>query len=264
MNHFLRDNISLLTIDEIKDYLFSREKLSARELGILKNDRRKGVQRLLSLFLKQREKARSVEKHLHKMMAKERLLRARGYELIAGADEAGRGPLAGPVVAAAVILDPEKNCWAGINDSKQLTAQMREELYAIVAANADAVAVGIAEVPLIDEINIHRASLYAMRLALEKLLPQPEYVLCDGFQVPGVDLPQEAVIGGDALCLSIAAASIVAKVTRDRIMLGYDRIYPGYGFDRNKGYPTAGHREVIKTLGLTPIHRRTFQCEINS
>ena len=260
MGHFLRDNLSSLTINEIKAYLFSKEELSARELSILKSDQRKGVQKLLSSFLKQREKARSEEEHLHKLMAKERLLHEQGYELIAGADEAGRGPLAGPVVAAVVILDPGKNCWAGINDSKQLAPQAREELYEIVTANAKAVAIGVADVPLIDEINIYHASLRAMRLAVEKLLPQPDYVLFDGFNVPGVDLPQEAVIGGDALCLSIAAASIVAKVTRDKIMLEYDREYPGYGFDRNKGYSTAEHREAIKTLGLSPIHRRTFQC----
>ncbi|HHT47547.1 MAG TPA: ribonuclease HII [Firmicutes bacterium] len=260
MGYLPRDNLSSLTINEIKAYLFSKEKLSARELDILKSDRRKGVQKLLSSFLKQRKKARNEEEYLHKLMAKERLLHERGYELIAGVDEAGRGPLAGPVVAAAVILDPGENCWAGINDSKQLTPQVREELYEIVVKNAKAVATAVADVSLIDEINIYHASLRAMRLAVEKLMPQPDYVLFDGFNVPEVYIPQEAVIGGDARCLSIAAASIVAKVTRDKIMLEYDREYPGYGFDRNKGYPTAEHREAIKTLGLSPIHRRTFQC----
>ncbi len=260
MGYLPRDNLSSLTINEIKAYLFSKEKLSARELDILKSDRRKGVQKLLSSFLKQRKKARNEEEYLHKLMAKERLLHERGYELIAGVDEAGRGPLAGPVVAAAVILDPGENCWAGINDSKQLTPQAREELYEIVVKNAKAVATAVADVSLIDEINIYHASLRAMRLAVEKLMPQPDYVLFDGFNVPEVYIPQEAVIGGDARCLSIAAASIVAKVTRDKIMLEYDREYPGYGFDRNKGYPTAEHREAIKTLGLSPIHRRTFQC----
>ena len=260
MGYLPRDNLSSLTINEIKAYLFSKEKLSARELDILKSDRRKGVQKLLSSFLKQRKKARNEEEYLHKLMAKERLLHERGYELIAGVDEAGRGPLAGPVVAAAVILDPGENCWAGINDSKQLAPQAREELYEIVVKNAKAVATAVADVSLIDEINIYHASLRAMRLAVEKLMPQPDYVLFDGFNVPEVYIPQEAVIGGDARCLSIAAASIVAKVTRDKIMLEYDREYPGYGFDRNKGYPTAEHREAIKTLGLSPIHRRTFQC----
>lgn len=254
------DHISLLTISEIKAYLFSKEELTAREISILKNDRRKGVQNLLSSFLKQREKIQSEKERLHKMLTQERLLHRQGYALIAGADEAGRGPLAGPVVAAAVILEPEKNCWYGINDSKQLTPQAREELYEIVVTNARAVATGVVDVPLIDEINIYHASLRAMRLAIEKLVPQPDYILSDGFNIPGVELPQEAVIGGDALCLSIAAASIVAKVIRDNMMREYDKIYPGYGFKSNKGYSTAEHRGAIKTLGLSPIHRRSFQC----
>jgi len=120
--------------------------------------------------------------------------------------------------------------------------------------------VGIVNAALIDRINIYRASLEAMKMAIRQLSPQPYYVLCDGFTVPGVSIPQRAVKGGDAACLSIAAASIVAKVTRDRIMEAYDKLYPEYGFARNKGYPTPEHKEAIRAVGLSPIHRRSFKC----
>jgi len=257
-----RRDFSLWSVDEIKDYLARQEELPPMELHTLMGDSRKGVQKLLSTFLQHREKKLTEIKRLHKMMAREESIRQSGYRLVAGVDEAGRGPLAGPVVAAAVILSPEKaRLMEGINDSKQLPPGRREKLYEIITAAAEAFAVGAVNAALIDKINIFQASLEAMRLAVQQLWPQPHFLLVDGFALPGLTIPQEAVKRGDALCLSIAAASIVAKVARDRIMDNYDRDYPGYGFARNKGYPTPEHKAALKTLGFSPIHRRTFKSE---
>ncbi|MGI5876066.1 MAG: ribonuclease HII [Dethiobacteria bacterium] len=194
------------------------------------------------------------------MRIKENHLINQGYKLIAGVDEAGRGPLAGPVVAAAVILDPKKDdYWSEVKDSKQLSPAQRDRLFKIISLKARSVGIGLVDVALIDKINIYQASLEAMKRAVQQLSPPPHYVLSDGFALPDLDFPNEAVRSGDALCLSIAAASIIAKVLRDNIMQFYDRIYPGYGFARHKGYPTPEHRQALKTLGVSPIHRRTFK-----
>jgi ribonuclease HII len=256
------DHISLWTIEQISTYLDKAEELTSEQMSLLQNDRRKGVQKLLSSYLQQREKVRQEEKRLHNMILKEEFIHRTGYALIAGVDEAGRGPLAGPVVAAAVILNPKRDrIWQGINDSKQLTPQIRDMLFQTILENAEAYGIGIVTASLIDEINIHQASLEAMKLAVEELVPKPDFVLSDGFAIPGLSLPQEAVKHGDALCLSIAAASIIAKVYRDRIMLMYDQVYPAYGFAKHKGYPTWEHREAIKKVGISPIHRRSFKCQ---
>jgi len=256
----LEKDFSLPSISEIKAYLDSQGDLSTADLNALRRDKRKGVQKLLEAYLRERERNFAEIKRLQKMTARETALRQRGYTLVAGVDEAGRGPLAGPVVAAAVILSPEKiYLWKEIDDSKKLSAEKREKLFKIITANADGFAVGAVNAPLIDRINIYRASLEAMRLAVQQLWPQPHYLFVDGFIIPGVSIPQEAVKHGDALCLSIAAASIVAKVIRDRIMESYDRDYPGYGFAQNKGYPTPEHKTAIKALGVSPIHRKSFK-----
>jgi ribonuclease HII len=181
-----------------------------------------------------------------------------GYQLIAGIDEAGRAPLAGPVVAAAVVL-PRGFTHAEINDSKQLTSLARDRLYPEIYAAAITVGIGIVDAVEIDRINILRASLRAMAIAAENLTPRPDFLLIDGPYPAPVDLPQKPIIDGDALSVSIAAASIVAKVTRDRLMAGYDVYYPVFGFGRHKGYPTKCHREAIRTHGCCPIHRRTFR-----
>lgn len=181
-----------------------------------------------------------------------------GYRLIAGVDEAGRGPLAGPVVAAAVIL-PEAFHHDRINDSKQLSPGLRERLYDEVYRHARSVGIGIVDAVEIDRINILQASLRAMALAVGNLLPLPDCLLVDGtFRLP-LGLPQQAISQGDAASLSIAAASIVAKVTRDRLMNLYHLYYPDFGFDRHKGYPTRAHRTAIRAFGCSPIHRRTFR-----
>lgn len=180
------------------------------------------------------------------------------YNLIAGCDEAGRGPLAGPVIACAVIL-PRNFFHAGINDSKQLSAGQREKMYEIITAAAVTFAFGEADHRFIDEHNILNATKQAMRDAIAALQPRPQAVLIDAVKLEGLDCQQHAIIRGDTLSISIAAASILAKVHRDRIMLDYHRQYPQYGFDQHKGYPTIQHRELIRQYGPCPIHRRSFK-----
>ena len=185
------------------------------------------------------------------------LLRA-GYVSIAGTDEAGRGPLAGPVVAAAVILHSGQTI-PGVTDSKKLSERQREKLYPIIMAEVRGVGIGICDHEEIDKMNILRASLEAMRRAVIALPAATDFLLVDGsFTVP-LEIPQQAVIKGDSLSLSIAAASIIAKVTRDRLMVEFDGLYPGYGFAGHKGYPSASHRAAISSLGPCPIHRKSFR-----
>jgi len=184
-----------------------------------------------------------------------------GYCFVAGLDEAGRGCLAGPVVAAAVILplddDPSAR-FAGAYDSKQMTPQTRERLYPVIMQHALAVGVGIGSVELIDERNILQATRYAMRAALTQLPTPPQVLLLDALRLPDIPLPQRSIIKGDALCLSIAAASIIAKVTRDRMMVQLHKQYPAYGFAQHKGYPTEAHLLALHEHGVTPLHRRSF------
>ncbi len=180
-----------------------------------------------------------------------------GHEAVAGIDEAGRGPWAGPVVAAAVVLDPG-NIPEGLNDSKKLTATTRDTLFDQISAVAH-VGVGIAEVDRIDRDNILAATLWAMRAALDDLSAAPAYALIDGNRMPDLPCPAETVIKGDGRCLSIAAASIIAKTTRDRIMRDLAEECPGYGWERNMGYGTAEHSAAIDRIGVTPHHRRSFR-----
>ena len=192
------------------------------------------------------------------MWAFEKETMGKGYSAIAGIDEAGRGPLAGPVVSAAVIL-PDSFDVPGITDSKKLTPKKRDNLYIKIHESVIAVGIGIIEPVEIDRINILQASLKSMAIAVQNLNPQPDFLLIDGtFQIPS-DLPQRPIIKGDSLSISIAAASIVAKVTRDRIMVQYHETYPQYDFARHKGYPTKAHKEAIQKFGCCPIHRKTFK-----
>jgi len=179
------------------------------------------------------------------------------YQYICGVDEVGRGPLAGPVVAGAVIL-PKDCSLLYLNDSKQLSEKKREELYDKIMEEAVAAAVGEASPARIDEINILQADYEAMRQAISKLSAKPDLLLNDAVKIPGVDIKQVDIIKGDAKSASIAAASIIAKVTRDRMMVEYDKQYPEYGFASNKGYGSAAHIEALKKYGPTPIHRRSF------
>ena len=184
--------------------------------------------------------------------------RKRGYSLVAGIDEAGRGPLAGPVVSAAVVL-PETFCIDDVDDSKKLTPKKRADLFPRILEDALSVGVGIVETETIDRINILQAALLSMAKAVENLAIQPDYLLIDGIFPISMDLPQNALKKGDSRSISIAAASIIAKVTRDRMMVAYDRTYPEYGFSKHKGYPTKEHRQAIQKFGCSPIHRKTFK-----
>ncbi len=211
---------------------------------------------------KQREKEEKARIRLEKeiartesMMVYERQFADRG--LLAGVDEVGRGPLAGPVCACAVILPPDHRIlW--LNDSKKLSAKKRDGLYEVIME--EAVSIGLACEPpeVIDDINILQATYSAMRKALSSMDPAPDFLLNDAVTIPGVELPQCPIIHGDASSVSIAAASIIAKVTRDRMMQEYDAVYPEYGFARNKGYGTAEHIAALKKYGPCPIHRRSF------
>lgn len=188
----------------------------------------------------------------------ENALRRYGFVCVAGVDEVGRGCLAGPVMAGAVILDPERHI-PGLADSKALTDKARERLYDVIVGKARAWAVAAVDPAEIDTINIHRATLEAMRRAVLSLAPLPDVVLVDAFRIPALMMAQRGVIKGDRQCAAIAAASIVAKVTRDRLM---DRLHaddPRYGFDRHKGYATADHLSAMSRYGYSPIHRRSFR-----
>ena len=203
-------------------------------------------------------------------LEEEMALLSQGYSFIAGVDEAGRGSLAGPVVAAAVILplgdlspfrlDPDEclECFAGVRDSKQLTARQRERLFEVIMQYALAVGVGSGSVEMIDERNILQATKYAMRDAITQLTTPPQALLLDAIHLPDIELLQRSIIKGDMLCLSIAAASIIAKVTRDRIMVQLHEFFPAYGFAQHKGYGTEDHLTALRALGATPHHRRSF------
>ena len=191
----------------------------------------------------------------------EAIKKSQGYKLIAGIDEAGRGPLAGPVVAAAIILPPEvKGKWvAMVRDSKLVTAIRREKLYDQLRKTAISYGVGVVDSRTIDMVGIAKATRLAMKSAVKQLEPTPDYLLIDYFQLPEVRIPQKGVVEGDSLCFSIACASILAKVTRDRLMLEFEGAYPGYGFADHKGYSTKEHLESLRRLGPSPIHRTSFQ-----
>ncbi len=191
------------------------------------------------------------------LWAYEREAFADGVKLVCGVDEAGRGPLAGPVCAAAVILPPELVI-PGLNDSKKLTDKKRRELYDVITAEAVSYGIAFASEKEIDEINILQATFLAMARAMEKLTPQPELALIDGNRAKDFGLPVRTIVKGDSLSASIAAASILAKVTRDRLMEQYDEAYPQYGFAIHKGYGTKRHYEALREFGPSPIHRMTF------
>ncbi len=203
------------------------------------------------------ERIEKQKQHLEEMLSYERKLWEAGKALVAGVDEVGRGPLAGPVVTAAVIL-PQNFDVIGVDDSKKLSPKKREELFDAIMERAVAVSIGRSEPDEIDRINILEATKKAMIMAVNGLPRRPDHVLIDALTLKGLDLPQTGIVHGDALSVSIAAASIIAKVTRDREMVRMAEIWPGYAFESNKGYGTAAHYEGLAALGPCPIHRRTF------
>ncbi|MCD8019136.1 MAG: ribonuclease HII [Clostridiales bacterium] len=243
-------------ISEIKDELKKASPECLEEMILsYKEDDRKSVQS----FLKTQENR--LKRYKTECVRIEELCRYekayKDYEYICGIDEVGRGPLAGPVVAGAVIL-PKDSRILYINDSKKLSAQKREELFEEIQREAIAIGIGQISHDRIDEINILQATYEAMRQAIAHLSVRPSLLLNDAVTIPEVDIPQVAIIHGDAQSISIGAASIMAKVYRDRLMVEYDKIYPGYGFAANKGYGTRDHMEALRELGPSPIHRRSF------
>lgn len=218
-------------------------------------DPRAGVRSIVKSAQKKLERLHAERLRIENLKQYERQYEQ--YSYICGIDEAGRGPLAGPVVAGAVIL-PKDCSILYINDSKKLSAAKREDLYDVIMEQALAVGIGMVGPQRIDEINILQATYEAMREAIGNLTPPPDLLLNDAVTIPGVKIPQVPIIKGDAKSISIGAASIMAKVTRDRLMLEYDKIMPEYGFASNKGYGSKEHIEALKKYGPTPIHRRTF------
>ncbi len=224
-------------------------------MSLYAGDDRVGVKKALEGAQKRYDKLLAEKKRIYDLGAYER--QYSDHMFICGIDEVGRGPFAGPVVAGAVILPVDCDILF-INDSKKLSEKVREKLYEEIKEKAVSAAVGIVEPARIDEINILQATYEAMRIAISKLDPKPDLLLNDAVTIPGVDIMQVPIIKGDAKSISIGAASIFAKVTRDRLMMEYDRQYPEYGFAKHVGYGTAEHIEAIRKYGPCPIHRRTF------
>ena len=247
----------MATIKEIKEQLANIQRLDDPLLAELEQDSRSGVIQAIAKRKREIQKRIDEDERLEGMLAYEKECYARGMELIAGVDEVGRGPLAGPVVAAAVIL-PKACKIPGLNDSKKIPKYKHKEIYEAVLQNAIAIGIGIKDNHVIDQVNIYEATKLAMMEAIGQLDPQPQHLLIDAMKL---DLPisQTSIIKGDANSLSIAAASIVAKVTRDQMMEEFDREYPGYDFAQNAGYGTAKHLAGLEQLGVTPIHRHSFE-----
>ena len=247
----------MATIKEIQQRLELVTDFSDPFLAEVENDQRSGVQKAIEKRKRAIQAELDEDLRLEQMLRYEKELYQAGYQRIAGIDEVGRGPLAGPVVAAAVILPPGCKI-KGLNDSKKIPKKKHQEIYQAVLDKALAVGVGLMNNEIIDQVNIYEATKLAMKEALSKLSLKPDYLLIDAMKLD-VDIPQESIIKGDANSLSIAAASIVAKVTRDKLMADYDKEYPGYDFAQNAGYGTKSHLQGLERNGVTPIHRKAFE-----
>ena len=245
----IKNELNMIAFDDSNGFLTFIDKYAM--------DERQGVKNLVNKAKKSIELYDSEVKRSYDMLQFERKYYELGNDYICGIDEVGRGPLAGPVVACAVIL-PKDETILFLNDSKQVSKKKREELYDIITNKAVSYGVGIVSWERIDEINILQATYEAMRIAVEKLEIKPDILLNDAVKIPEVTIKQVPIIKGDTLSASIAAASIVAKVTRDRMMVEYDNLYPGYGFCDNVGYGSAKHIAHLKEVGPCPIHRKTF------
>ncbi|MCH5584985.1 ribonuclease HII [Shimazuella sp. AN120528] len=244
------------TIEAWREWLSTNE-VTDEILAELLTDTRQGVRQLGKRYQMQQEKEKAEQERLNRMWKYEKQFWQNGQVLIAGVDEAGRGPLAGPVVAAAVIL-PQDFDVTGLNDSKQVTATDRDILRKRIEQTAIGVGVGIVDVAFIDQYNILQATYQAMRIAISQLPEKPDQLLLDAVKLPKVPIPQQSLIKGDSLSHSIAAASIIAKTTRDKWMMDIHKHYPQYGFDQHMGYGVPAHLEMLKKYGPSPIHRRSF------
>ncbi len=251
-------DLAHLSLADLRARLLTRrEPLGEAEAAALREDPRAGARDVLAAVERLRAASRAEGQRLRRLLAFETPLWEAGVERIAGVDEAGVGPLAGPVVAAAVIL-PRTLRPRGLDDSKRLDEAARDRLAAEVKAGAVAWGVGVASHLEVDALNVYQAGLLAMRRAVEALSPAPQHLLVDARRVPGVPWPQEGIVKGDARSLSIAAASVIAKTTRDALMLEAEARFPGYGFARHKGYAAPEHLAALKALGPCELHRRSF------
>ena len=246
-----------MSIKEIKDYITANKSQTEDFLEILAQDNRLGVQQIYRQIINRNKKIDLEKERTFRMYSYEREAQALGCHCIAGIDEVGRGPLAGPVVAAAVVL-PLNEMIVGLDDSKKLSPDKRVNLADIIREKAVCYAYGLVEAEEIDEINIYQATLKAMKRAVETLKGNVDYLLIDALRIPDLDIPQKPIVGGDGKSASIAAASIIAKVYRDQLMENYHEKYPNYVFNQNKGYGTKEHIEAIIKHGYSPIHRRSF------
>jgi ribonuclease HII len=250
--------LNQLSIEEIRgEYLDGNRPITAHLLKALGRDPRLGAKKLYELAKRRFEKERAERLRLDSMLNFERVLWRSGVQAIAGVDEVGVGPLAGPVVAAAVVFPPGTEI-LGIDDSKRLDSEQRERMEVAIKASGAAMGIGMADVGEIDRLNIYHAALLAMRRAVEALPVMPEHLLSDARTIPGLSIPQNAFAKGDGINFSIAAASIVAKTYRDRLMNELEQKYPGYGFAQHKGYSTPEHQHAIRELGPCPVHRMSF------
>jgi ribonuclease HII len=250
--------LNKLSLEEIREQLLRGDQpITAHFLNKLGRDPRQGARKIYELLKKRYEKERTDRVRVLNMLNFERVLWKSGIQSVAGIDEVGIGPLAGPVVAAAVVFPPGTEL-AGIDDSKRLDIDQRVKMEAVIRRTATAIGVGMAEVGEIDRLNIYHAALLAMRRAVEALPVKPGHLLIDARIIPDVSIPQNAFFKGDGINFSIAAASIIAKTYRDRLMQDLEKKYPGYGFAQHKGYGTAEHQNSIRQLGPCPVHRMSF------
>lgn len=250
----LRD---LSVFELARRFVDAEEELPRGGLLALKEDTRSGARGVAERIEKRNQKAAAEGRRLTRLCAYEQPLWDQGVQWIGGVDEVGMAPLAGPVIAAAVILPPGTRL-SGVNDSKQLSPEERDELAPRIREIAVAVGIGRAEVHEIDSINIYHAGLLALTRAVLALNPQPQHLLVDARRLKDLKMPQQPIIKGDAKSITIGAASIVAKVHRDALMADLDKVHPGYGFSSHKGYPTPEHLEALERLGACPLHRRSF------
>jgi ribonuclease HII len=250
--------LNKLSIEEIREQILRTDQpVTAHFLNKLERDPRQGARKIYELLKKRYEKERTERVRVLNMLNFERVLWKSGIQSVAGVDEVGVGPLAGPVVAAAVIFPPGTE-FAGIDDSKRLDLEQRVKMEAVIRRTATAIGVGWAEVGEIDRLNIYHAALLAMRRAVEALPVKPDHLLLDARIIPDVSIPQNSFYKGDGINFSIAAASIIAKTHRDRLMEELEKKYPGYGFAQHKGYGTAEHQNSIRQMGPCPVHRMSF------
>jgi ribonuclease HII len=251
-------NVKKMSLKKLQNLINDRgPDVYAEVIHVLGTDPRGGAQKLVRYCQAKQEEYQRERERVARMFSYERQVWAMGYKLVAGLDEVGRGPLAGPVVAAAVILSGEI-LLPGIEDIKRLSPKRRQELYAFIKAKAVAIGIGMVHPEGIDEANVMMATYRAMVKAVADLPTPPDYLLIDTLHLPGVGQPQAPIVGGEGQSCSIAAASIVAKMTRDEYMIEMDKLYPQYGFASHKGYGTLEHRQALERYGPCPIHRKSY------